>query len=263
VDFQGELLYAGLSPRTVAAYVAVVMAAEQWFVARLWILAEATSAQVSAYSATKPRTFASQNLLRAALVRYWRMAGHPRPPVGALRVPPKPAMTCRALDEDDARILAKTARARGDPRGLAVLLGMYQALRREEIATLPTAAFDGDWMTVVGKGSKSRTIPLHAVVGTALDALPLAGEYVFPGRFGGPVSPATIWEWIREVADEAGVGPVRPHWLRHTCLATQNDATGDLRAVQAFAGHSRPETTAGYTRATRRRLIAVSRALDY
>lgn len=263
MDFHADLLCAGLSPRTVRAYVAVVAAAEHWFVAHTWLLAKATPAQVSTYSATKPRTFASQNLLRAALVRYWRMVGHPRPPVGALRVPPKPAMTCKALNEDDARLLAKTARARGDPKGLAVLLGMYQALRREEIATLPTTAFDGEWMTVVGKGAKSRTIPLHAVVGTTLDALPLEGAYVFPGRFGGPVSPATIWDWIRNVADEAGVGPIRPHWLRHTCLATQNDNTGDLRAVQVFAGHSRPETTAGYTRATRRRLMAVVASIDY
>ncbi len=68
---------------------------------------------------------------------------------------------------------------------------------------------------------------------------------------------------IRDLADEAGVGPVRPHDLHHTCLATQNDRTGDLRAVQAFAGHSKPETTSGYTRARDEALKKLSEALDY
>lgn len=254
---------AGLAPRTVRAYTATVNTAEQWFERHGWDLARADAEQVAAYAATKPQTFASQNLLRAALARYWVFRGHPRPPLGALRVPQKPAMVCKALDDDDARILAKAARARGDLKGFAVLLGLYQALRREEIATLRRLAFDAGWVTIMGKGSKTRVIPVHPVVGEALLALDVAGEHIFPGRYGGACSPATIWTWIREVADDAGVGLVRPHWLRHTCLATQNDNTGDLRSVQAFAGHSRPETTSGYTRATRRRLMAVTLSVDY
>lgn len=262
-DVHGELLAAGLAPMTVRAYMAVIQTAEAWFDARGWDLARATVEQVVTYAATKPRTFASQNLLRAALRRYWVAMEHPKPPLSALRVPPKPAMVCKALDEDDARILAKEARARGDLKGLAVLLGMYQGMRREEIATTTWAAFDGDWMTVFGKGQKTRTIPVHPVVADALGKLPRLAPSVFTGRFDGPVNPATIWAWIRDVADEAGVGVVRPHWLRHTCLATQNDNTGDLRTVQAFAGHSRPETTSGYTRATRKRLVAVALSVEY
>jgi len=57
--------------------------------------------------------------------------------------------------------------------------------------------------------------------------------------------------------------PVRPHELRHTALATALDRTKDLRAVMTFAGHARPETTAGYTRTTRKRLEAVVAAIDY
>lgn len=253
----------GLSPHTVNQYLGTIRAAEGWFDERGWSLATATPEQVGAYLLTKPATFASRNLLRAAFRHYWGVVGHPRPPIHAIRVPPKPAMVCQALDEDDARILAKTARNRGDLHGLAVLLGLYEGLRREETATLRWVAFQDDWLRIVGKGEKQRTIPVHPVVAVAAAKLPRPSEWVFPGRFGGPVNPATIWEWVREVADEAGVGLVRPHWLRHTCLATQNDNTGDLRSVQAFAGHSRPETTSGYTRATRRRLLAVTMSVDY
>lgn len=46
-------------------------------------------------------------------------------------------------------------------------------------------------------------------------------------------------------------------------LATANDNTGDLRAVQSFAGHAKPETTSLYTRANARRLAAVVASIDY
>ena len=172
-------------------------------------------------------------------------------------------MVCKALDQDDARALVRAARTRGDRKGLAVLLGLYQGLRRAEIAALPWSAIGDDgWVTVVGKGSKTRVIPLHPVVLAALEAVPREGEYLFPGRFGGHVAGATVWDWAGEVAVDAGV-TTKLHWLRHTALATQNDATGDLRTVQHFAGHSKPQTTAGYTRASRRRLQDAVLAIDY
>jgi site-specific recombinase XerD len=77
------------------------------------------------------------------------------------------------------------------------------------------------------------------------------------------VATATIWAWVRLVAEEAGLPPVAPHVLRHTCLSAANDATGDLRAVQALAGHAKVETTSGYSRAGKRRLEAAVAAIDY
>lgn len=187
-----------------------------------------------------------------------------------MRVPPKPQMVCRALDDDDddARRLATAAREDGGRHGLAVILGLYQALRREEIATTRWDGVDeAGWLTVMGKGSKRRRIPLHAVTLEALRAVQESREdtsdWVFPGRFGGPVNPTTVWQWVRDLAQEAGLPPIKCHWTRHTALASQNDATGDLRAVQAFAGHSRPEVTSGYTRAKDTALRKVVDSLDY
>jgi len=254
----------GLAPKSVRIYLGSILAAEAWCEQQGTTLAAATAVDLADYLLTQPSSWSSRKGLRSALKHYWEIIGRDRPPLAAVRVPPKPTMTCKALDEDDARILAKTSRARGDLKGLAVALGLYLALRREEIATLRWDAFDGSgWVTIQGKGERSRTIPVHPAVVELLTELPRTSAYVFPGRFGGPTNPATIWAWVREVADEAGVGNVRCHWLRHTCLASQNDNTGDLRSVQHFAGHSRPETTSGYTRATRRRLMAVTLSLDY
>ena len=74
---------------------------------------------------------------------------------------------------------------------------------------------------------------------------------------------ATIWNWVQEVACEAGIGEIGVHQLRHTALATANDETGDLRSVQTFARHADPATTSGYTRTTNARLVSVVEALDY
>lgn len=263
-ELHGALLGLGLAPRSVRLYARTIQAAALYFSGQGWDLATATAEQVAAYAATKPLTFGSRSLLRIALGHYWAFTDHPRPPVKAIRCPPKPAMVCKALDPDDARILAKTARARGDRQGLAVLLGLYQGMRREEIATARWDGISDDgWWTVVGKGAKSRTIPVHPVLAHVLAETPRNGPYLFAGRTHAHVSVATVWLWVRQVADEAGVGVVKPHWLRHTALATQNDATGDLRAVQVFAGHARSQTTEGYTRATRAALMRASMALDY
>lgn len=263
-DFRSQLLAQGLAPRSVREYVRAAATAEAWFEAQGYELVTATPSQAAEYLEARPKTFASRNLMRAALGHYWRVFGHPDPPLAAVRVPPKPRMVCRAVEPEDAKLLAKAARHRGDAKGLAVAIGLYLGLRREEIATLRWSAFDASgWVTVMGKGERSRTIPVHPALRELLAAHPRNGPYIFPGRLGGHVCNATIWDWSLQVAEEAGLGHIPTHVLRHTCLATGNDNTADLRSVQEYAGHADPSVTAGYTRATKRRLTAVMESLDY
>ena len=158
---------------------------------------------------------------------------------------------------------------RGDREGLAVLFGLYAGLRRAEIASLRWRQIDAGWVTVLGKGDVERSIPLHPVILEALGGLsscveaPQGRDWIFPGRFGGPTHPTTVWGWVRTIAESAGLGPIATHVLRHTALAVANDNTHDLRAVQELAGHARPETTAGYTRVRGQRLEATVRAITY
>lgn len=265
LNLREQLMCEGFSPRTIEQYVRAIEAADWWCEERGYDLRTAPPGIIADYAATKPRSHSSRKLLRSALTHYWRLTKRRNPPVKVLRLPKKPKMVCRALEEDDARLLAKSALGREDKKGLVVLLTMCQALRREEIATLRWDAFkeDDTWLNVVGKGEKPAKLPVHPVVREALRWVPREGPYVFPGRVGGHVSPATIWEWHRHVANQAGVGAIPPHRGRHTCLATANDATEDLRAVQDFARHEDPETTSGYTRATARRLLAVINSVRY
>lgn len=189
------------------------------------------------------------------------------PPSWAIRVPRKARGVCRALEVDEAARIAKAARARGDAAGMATLFALHLALRRFEIAKLRWADFsDAGWLTIVGKNDQTAMLPVHRHVLEAMAELGRRGRspYLFPSRdLRSHAAPATVWNWVRAVAADAGVDNVAPHRLRHTALATANDATGDLRAVQEFARHARPETTALYTRTTAKRLTAVMESIDY
>ncbi len=256
-----ELQSMGLDAKSVTTYYRRIAKADAWCEARGSSLTKASGPLIARYADTLPRSWSTRKELRSACKWYWLIVRRKNPPLAFIRVPPKPVMVCKALDEPDAMLLARVAADEPYPRGLALTLGLYQALRREEIATLPWAAF-GHRLKVIGKGDKERNIPVHPRVQAKLAEVDRSSEWVFPGRFGGPISAATVWTWIRSLGEDAGLH-VTPHMLRHTCLATQHDNTGNLRAVMAFAGHSRPETTSGYTRTKDQAMHAAMMSVDY
>ena len=262
-DYNEYLTGQGLGPDTRRNYRRWVRDAESWLQEHHHaLLAWATPTQLNDYAETIPYTHSSRGQAVAALRHYWEWKERDRPPVKAIRVPPAPEMVCRAVEPDQARDLVKVALGWW-PEGTAVLFGLYLALRRTEIATAEWDRFTDDfgWYRVTGKYGKTATLPVHATLRAEL-----AGGgtgWVFPGRFAGHVSPATIWDWSKKVATAAGIESFTTHQLRHTSLATANDMLGDLRAVQTFGRHSKPSTTAGYTRTTRTRLREVSDSLNY
>lgn len=248
----------GLSEKTVAIYVSHIK--------RIVVAGidpdTMTATECATYASTTPASAATRRQLRCALTRYWEATGRRDGPIQAIRVPPKPRGVCRALPQDDARLLVKAARG-WRPEGLAVMFGMFMALRREEIATARWDRFDQnlEWYTVTGKGDVTATIPVHPALRNELE--PTGCVWLFPGRINAHVTPATIWQWVMIVADAAGIGHVTTHQLRHTAIATANDNTGDLRATSEFARHRRIETTMIYTRTTADRLKAVTESINY
>lgn len=255
----------GYSDRTIELYLTAVRSAQVWATDHGYKLRSLPAHACAELAQTVPNTWSSRRRLRSALGAFWEAQGRRNPPTKAIRVPRKPQMRSRALEVPDAARLDEAARARADRKGLAVLLGLYLGLRRAEIASLRWRDFDSelDWVTVVGKGDVTATLPVHPVVIDALRRHPRNSEWLFPGRFGRHVTPATVWDWCRQVAEQAQLGPVPTHVLRHTCLTTANDVTRDLRAVQTFARHARPDTTAGYTRVATKRVISVMLSLDF
>lgn len=219
-----------------------------------------SAAQLGELASRFPHTASSLRLLRTALVHYWAMVGVDNP-AKAIRPPKPPPYKYRGLEPDEADQLKRTATG-WTPEGTTVLLGLFLALRRQEMANLRWECFDTDltWVSITGKGAKTRHLPVHPDLVTHLRSRQATG-YMFPGRGRPHVHTATIRYWIGKVSAHAGIGEVAPHQLRHTCLAEMNDQTEDLRVTQYFAGHADPETTSRYTRATERRLLAAVDAL--
>jgi len=263
-SFEDYLWATGLSPATVREYLRQTRKAEAWFDQRGSSLSKASGALVADYGSTLHNSHSTKGQTAAAFAHYWAYVGRADTPGKALRVPPQPPMVCRALEPEQAAALQRTAMWWW-PEGAAVLFGLYLALRREEIARVEWDRFDQhlEWYRVTGKRDKTATLPVHPALAANLDRHRRAAGWVFGGRFGEHVRPATVWRWTQNVAAAAGVGYVTTHQLRHTSLATANDKLGDLRAVQTFARHDRPQTTAGYTRTTRKRLQEVVAALEY
>lgn len=158
-------------------------------------------------------------------------------------------------------------------RDLAVLEVLYGAgLRVSECCGLRVADCDLDrgLVTVLGKGSKVRRVPLGA---PALDALrawldvgrpALAttespAELVFLNRRGRALTPRDARRVLERHPLPDGRA-VHPHALRHAYATHLLEGGADLRAVQELLGHADLATTQIYTHVTRDRLRAVYEA---
>jgi len=112
---------------------------------------------------------------------------------------------------------------------------------------------DGGEVRVLGKGSKTRIVPVgrHAI--DALRALAQAEgrapeSPVFRGRNGASISPRTVQARMKTLALRQGFAKhVHPHLLRHTFASHMLESSGDLRAVQELLGHADIATTQIYT----------------
>jgi integrase/recombinase XerC len=163
----------------------------------------------------------------------------------------------QVLDVDEAAALVETDSGGAlAVRDRAMLELFYSSgLRLSELVGLRwlDLRLDDGEVRVLGKGSKTRVVPVgrHAV--TALRALGaetgMAAETpVFRGRGGGPINPRTIQLRMKALALLQGIPRhIHPHLLRHTFASHMLESSGDLRAVQELLGHADIATTQIYT----------------
>lgn len=119
----------------------------------------------------------------------------------------------------------------------------------------------GAEVTVIGKGSRRRSVPVGSKAIEALrawlavrdtllrpGAAPEDAHALFLGTRGKRLSGATVQSRIRKQALSAGVPThVHPHMLRHSFATHMLQSSGDLRAVQEMLGHASIATTQVYT----------------
>jgi integrase len=264
-----DLLGLGLAPRTAYRYGRILLQVDQLLGRQGVDLMTARPSDVAQLCLAWPASHSCRCQLRGALIHAWEILGRETPPLRAVRVPPKPRARCKALSAEQAAAIERRAWERADDPGLAVLIGLYAGLRRAEIAGmawehLQFSAGRPVWLRVTGKGDVVADVPVHPQLARALLARAPKSKlgWLFLGKRG-HVCPATIWDWVRDVGADAGVPELRPHVLRHTALAEAHDRSCDLRAVQNFARHAKPETTVTYTRTTAARLVEVVGMIDY
>ena len=181
-------------------------------------------------------------------------------PCDGLRAPKQPRTLPKALSVDQvAALLDASPDDELETRDKAMFELFYSSgLRLSELATLDADGVDfaSGTVTVTGKRSKTRTVPVGNKAAAALcEWLEERGSIALPeeralfvSRRGTRLAVRSIERRLGRWATKQGLGlHVHPHMLRHSFASHLLQSSGDLRAVQEMLGHSNIATTQIYT----------------
>ena len=184
-------------------------------------------------------------------------------PVLGVRAPKADKPLPKALSVESAQQLLASSKEDSvlEKRDLAMFELLYSSgLRLAELVALDVADGRLDLahgeVTVTGKGSKTRTVPVGAKAREALAAWMAARatlarpdeKALFVGARGRRISPAVVGERLAAWGRRRGLGVrVHPHMLRHSFATHVLQSSQDLRAVQEMLGHASISTTQVYT----------------
>ena len=154
-----------------------------------------------------------------------------------------------------------------ETRDMAIVELIYSSgLRVSEAANVDLNDFEesGNFLRVLGKGSKTRLVPVGRFAKSAIDKwikerkkISTIDEALFVNLRGGRISTRSIQERIKTLALMQGLPPVNPHMLRHSFATHLLESSGDLRSIQELLGHSSLSTTQIYTRLDYQHLIKI------
>ena len=153
------------------------------------------------------------------------------------------------LEEDE--ILALRRECGFFEEELVINILIDTGMRVSELAGLreENISWQRGCITLIGKGSKRRVIPMSKRV-----RLLLLDCFSKESRF--PLAMRTIQKYVKIVAEKARIRkPVSPHVLRHTFAVIYLHKGGNLRALQAILGHSSITTTDIYLNYSGKRVI--------
>ena len=174
-----------------------------------------------------------------------------RAPKGGRRLP-------KTLDADQtASLFTGPATSTLDLRDRAMAELFYgSGLRLAELVAADVRDVDlaGGFVTVTGKGAKTRIVPVGSAAQVALRAYLLKrpgvrGEApLFVARGARRISARNVQLRLKRLAAAtSGNTGVHPHMLRHSFASHLLESSGDLRAVQELLGHANLSTTQIYT----------------
>ncbi len=130
--------------------------------------------------------------------------------------------------------------------------------------------FEAGFITVMGKGSKERVIPVHEQAVESIkqyiqDLRPKLvkkkkSPFLFLARGGRPLTRQRVWQLIKLYSKGLPFN-ISPHTLRHCFASHLLEGGADLRALQKMLGHVDISTTQIYTKVMPERLKKVHK--DY
>lgn len=181
-------------------------------------------------------------------------------PTHRLKAPKPGRKLPQTLDADEIAQLLEIPT--GEPiavRDRALLELFYSSgIRLSELAALRWIDVDMDerMVRVVGKGEKTREVPVGTMAVEALESwreeqgtwCGQSPPHCFTSKRGTPLTPRAIQLRVRHWAEHKGLWKrVHPHLLRHSFASHLLESSGDLRAVQELLGHANLSTTQIYT----------------
>jgi site-specific recombinase XerD len=192
-------------------------------------------------------------------------------PADLVSSPRRPRKLPRSLKRDEVATLLDRIPAGGplELRDRAMFELAYSCgLRCQEIVDLDLGSvdFDAEELRVLGKGSKTRVLPIGEPAQRATERYlargrpelahslgdapgsPAGEPALFLSKSGRRLSPSDVRRrlaaWLRHAGLATGLAP---HALRHSFATHMLEGGADLRAIQELLGHASVSTTQAYT----------------
>ena len=152
-------------------------------------------------------------------------------------------------------------------RDMAIIELMYSSgLRVSETVGVNISDFEEDmsFLRVIGKGTKTRLVPLGRFAISAIKNWLLERERIvrktdalFLNSQGTRLSVRSVQIRLKALALKQGLPPIHPHMLRHSFATHMLESSGDLRTIQELLGHSSLSTTQIYTKLDYQHLVKI------
>ncbi len=155
-----------------------------------------------------------------------------------------------------------------NPKHKILVSLMYGAgLRVNEVVKLKRSDFSFEenigWV-INGKGGKDRPFIMPEKIKKDLINLSQnQSSWIFPGRKS-HLTVRSVQNLVKEAGIKANIKKhIHPHMFRHSFTTHLLESGLGVSTVQSLLGHSRPETTLGYSHMLKPKFISIKSPLDY
>ena len=173
-----------------------------------------------------------------------------------------------SVDEINSMILSYDTKTFMGLRNSLIIEILYStACRVSELCNLKLSDVDYDEkiIKILGKGSKTRIVPLGNFLAEKLDEylihrsdINISLPYLILSKSNKKIDRTAVFRVIKKCTSLLGVSKdIHPHSLRHSAATHMLEAGCDLRIIQEFLGHSSISTTQIYTKISGQHLVDV------